>query len=179
MKISRFIPLVLVLLAGAIIAFAMRVDNTTTASPLQGSPVPEFSLTALDNEQYTLTEASLTGQVRLLNVWASWCGICKSEHPFLLELAQKDKMSVIGLNYRDDRQAALNELLQSGNPYQSVIFDPKGSLAIDLGVYGTPESYLVDRNGVIRHRYVGALNRKIWEQEFVPVLRQLEEGKNG
>ncbi|OLQ77627.1 thiol:disulfide interchange protein [Photobacterium proteolyticum] len=179
MKISRFIPLLLVLLGGAIIAFAMRVDNTTTASPLQGRSMPEFSLSSLDNEQFTLTQASLTGQVRLLNVWASWCGICKSEHPFLLELAQKDKMSVIGLNYRDDRHAALKELSLSGNPYQAVIFDPKGSLAIDLGVYGTPESYLVDRYGVIRHRYVGALNRKIWEQEFVPVLKQIEEGKNG
>jgi len=173
MKITRLIPLVFVLLAGTIIVLAMRAESTAVTSPLLGQPIPEFSLAALDNEQLTVTEASLTGQVQLLNVWASWCGICKSEHPFLMDLAQQDKVRVVGLNYRDDRQAALRELQKSGNPYQAVIFDPKGSLAIDLGVYGTPESYLVDQNGVIRHRYVGALTRQIWEREFAPILKQL------
>ncbi|MGF1714434.1 DsbE family thiol:disulfide interchange protein [Photobacterium chitinilyticum] len=173
MKITRFLPLVFVLLAGSIIVLAMRAESTAVISPLQGQSIPEFSLASLENEQLTMTETSLTGEIQLLNVWASWCGVCKSEHPLLMDLAQQDKVRVIGLNYRDDRLAALKELQQSGNPYQAVIFDPKGSLAIDLGVYGTPESYLIDQHGVIRHRYVGALTRQIWEREFAPILKQL------
>lgn len=173
MKISRFLPLVFVLLAGSVIIMAMQAQSTVVTSPLQGRAVPEFNLGSLEQDQLTLTEASLTGQVQLLNVWASWCGICKSEHPFLMDLAKQGQVKIIGLNYRDERQAALEELARAGNPYRAVIFDPKGSLAIDLGVYGTPESYLVDQHGVIRHRYVGALSPKIWEQEFAPVIKQL------
>lgn len=173
MKITRFLPLIFVLFVGSIIVMAMGTRSAAVTSPLQGRPIPEFNLASLEQGELTLTEASLTGQVQLLNVWASWCGICKSEHSFLMDLAKQNQIKVIGLNYRDDRQSALNELAASGNPYRVVIFDPKGSLAIDLGVYGTPESYLVDQNGVIRHRYVGALTPEIWQQEFVPVLNQL------
>ncbi|MCW8331202.1 DsbE family thiol:disulfide interchange protein [Photobacterium sp. SDRW27] len=173
MKLTRFLPLFFVLLLGGIIVMAMGEQNNSTVSPLQERSVPEFSLASLQQESLTLTEVSLTGQLQLLNVWASWCGICKSEHAFLMELAKQDQVKIVGLNYRDDRQSALNELAASGNPYQKVIFDPKGSLALDLGVYGTPESYLIDQNGVIRQRYVGTLTPQIWQQEFVPVINQL------
>lgn len=173
MKIIRLLPLLLVLIVGSVIVMAMGARSVAVTSPLQGRVIPAFTLASLQHEKDTLTEASLAGKLNLLNVWASWCGICKSEHRFLMELAREEQVQIVGLNYRDNRQAALKELEVSGNPYSKVIFDPKGSLAIDLGVYGTPESYLVDQQGVIRHRYVGALTSEVWQQEFVPVIKQL------
>ncbi|MGF1736909.1 redoxin family protein, partial [Photobacterium satsumensis] len=92
-----------------------------------------------------------------------------------MQLAQQSEMSIVGLNYRDNRQSAMRELAQSGNPYQAVLYDPKGSLALDLGVYGTPESYLIDSHGMIRYRYLGALDEDVWKREFVPVIEFLQQ----
>jgi len=173
MKMMRFLPLAMVLAAGCLLVLGMESKNASVASPLEGQPVPEFALPSLQHEQSTITQASLTGEVQLLNVWASWCGICKSEHEYLKQLVSQQAIAIVGLNYRDDRQAALGVLKQSGNPYRQVIYDPQGALALDLGVYGTPETYLIDKNGVIRHRYVGALTPTIWQQQFAPRIEQL------
>jgi len=175
MKKTRFIPLVLASLAGILLVIGMNSKSAPTVSPLADRPVPDFALPSLQQELDSITQASLKGDVQLLNVWASWCSICKSEHAYLQQLATEQSLSIIGLNYRDERKAALNELAQTGNPYKKVIYDPKGSLALDLGVYGTPETYLIDENGIIRHRYVGALTPTIWDQQFAPLVAQLKE----
>lgn len=179
-KISRYLPLGTVVIILAIISLSMVFTQEGHAPKLESKPLPAFSLQRLDNVG-TADESLFTGKLQLLNVWASWCAVCKSEHAFLLQLAQQQDMSIIGLNYRDNRQAAIRELNQSGNPYKAVLYDPKGAFALDLGVYGTPESYLVDSTGTIRYRYLGALDEKIWQQEFVPVIEMLqqEEQTNG
>ena len=179
-KTSRYLPLGVVVVILAIISLSMVFTQDGHAPKLESKPLPAFSLQRLDTTG-TADETLFTGKLQLLNVWASWCAVCKSEHAFLLQLAQQQGLSIVGLNYRDNRQAAMRELNQSGNPYNAVLFDPKGSLALDLGVYGTPESYLIDSTGTIRYRYLGALDEQVWQQEFAPVIELLkqEERANG
>ncbi|MGF1691735.1 DsbE family thiol:disulfide interchange protein [Photobacterium kagoshimensis] len=173
----RFLPLLGVVLAGIVLVYALEKPVSVEISPLAGQPVPTFSLiNLLERESSegtfsvpTVDESLLKGKVQLLNVWASWCGICKEEHGFLLEL-QKQGVALVGLNYRDKRTSALATLAEYGNPYDTVIYDPQGKLALDLGVYGTPETMLIDSKGIVRQRYVGALDDTIWQQQFVPVI---------
>ncbi|MGR5143246.1 DsbE family thiol:disulfide interchange protein [Photobacterium sp. DNB23_23_1] len=172
--ISRYLPLVVVVVMLVIISLAMTFSQEGHAPKLEEKPMPAFSLQQLDSS-VAADETLFIGKLQLLNVWASWCAVCKSEHGFLMKLAQQDEMSIVGLNYRDNRQSALRELTQSGNPYQAVLYDPKGSLALDLGVYGTPESYLIDSRGMIRYRYLGALDEGVWLREFVPVIELLQQ----
>ncbi len=168
------IPSVIVIaLVGFMFAGLSSKDNGAVQSPLAGKPVPAFSLTSVWSDTQPLDTSIFNGEVTLLNVWASWCGICKSEHPFLLKLAQQSGLRIIGLNYRDDRQRAIDVLTNTGNPYQEVIFDPKGKLALDLGVIGTPETYLVDQNGTIIISYTGALNEAVWAENFAPRVNQI------
>ncbi|MGR5062378.1 DsbE family thiol:disulfide interchange protein [Photobacterium sp. DNB22_13_2] len=173
-KNSRYLPLGVVVVILVIISLSMMFTQEGHTPNLENKPLPAFSLQRLDTAG-TADETLLTGKLQLLNVWASWCAVCKSEHAFLLQLAQQQNMSIIGLNYRDNRQSAMRELAHSGNPYQAVLFDPHGSLALDLGVYGTPESYLIDSNGMIRFRYLGVLDEDVWRQKFVPVIELLQQ----
>ena len=171
---TRLVPLLLTGVTLSIIALAMLNRDNDDQRRLESKPLPAFHLEALDGN--TMVDASrFKGKLTLLNVWASWCGVCMSEHPFLMDLAQSEAITVVGVNYRDERLAAKQTLAQWGNPYQAVIFDQKGSLALDLGVYGTPESYLIDAQGVIRYRYRGALNEKVWQQQFEPVIQMLTQ----
>ncbi|MGF1736912.1 DsbE family thiol:disulfide interchange protein [Photobacterium satsumensis] len=171
---SRYLPLVVVVVMLVIISLAMKFSQEGHAPQLEEKPMPAFSLQQFGSS-VAADETLFTGKLQLLNVWASWCAICKSEHGFLMQLAQQGEMSIVGLNYRDNRQSAMRELAQSGNPYQAVLYDPKGSLALDLGVYGTPESYLIDSYGMIRYRYLGALDEDVWKREFVPVIEFLQQ----
>ncbi|KDN30256.1 thiol:disulfide interchange protein DsbE [Vibrio fortis] len=141
---------------------------------------PEFSLASLSmpvgsavggNAPVTLTREDVTAHpYQLVNVWASWCGICKQEHPVLLKLADSD-VPIIGLNYRDTAAAAIKELQTSGNPYHQVISDPNGQLALDLGVIGTPETYLVDQQGRVVKKLVGAMTQEVWQEEFADYFK--------
>ncbi|WEM41221.1 DsbE family thiol:disulfide interchange protein [Photobacterium sp. DA100] len=177
---SRYLPLAVVVAILAVISLAVMLTQDGQTSKLEEKPVPAFSLPRLDKPGVA-DQTLLAGQLHLLNVWASWCAVCKSEHQFLMQLAQQGDVAIVGLNYRDNRQSAMRELTQSGNPYQAVLYDPKGALALDLGVYGTPESYLIDNHGMIRYRYLGPLDEAIWQREFVPVIERLqqEEVTNG
>lgn len=188
MKIVRFLPLLGVVIASIILVYALEKPTSVEISPLAGQSVPAFSLINLQERESseggfsvpTVDESLLQGKVQLLNVWASWCGVCKKEHDFLLAL-QQDGVPIVGLNYRDKRSSAVATLREEGNPYRAVIYDPLGELALDLGVYGTPETMLIDPEGIIRQRYVGALDEAIWQQQFVPVLEAIEAkllGKN-
>ncbi|MGF1727008.1 DsbE family thiol:disulfide interchange protein [Photobacterium nomapromontoriensis] len=176
---QRLLPLLITSVLLGMIALAMLKHNAGSGSgsgvpTLANKPMPEFRLDQLDGQEVA-DQSLFMGDLTLLNVWASWCGICKSEHGLLMSLAEQNAIRLVGLNYRDDRLAAKQELQRSGNPYQTVLYDPKGILAIDLGVYGTPESYLVDGNGMIRYRYVGALDEQVWQQAFLPVLQRLKQ----
>lgn len=160
-------------MAGGLVAGLSSKNSGVPPSPRVGKPVPSFDLPSLTERDVRFNQELFHGEVSLLNVWASWCGICKKEHPYLTQLSKNQELNVIGLNYRDDKYAALDVLDQTGNPYKGVIYDPRGELALDLGVYGTPETYLIDHNGTILFRYIGALNDAVWQKHFEPLVSKL------
>ena len=140
-------------------------------SVLIDKPMPAFSMSTIDGE--TVTNADLPDRIHLVNVWGSYCLPCLVEHPTLMRLAEQGEIPVVGINYKDRDELALDWLATNGNPYQFSIYDAAGRLGIDLGVYGAPETYLVDASGVIRYRHVAVLDETVWEQDFVPVIAGL------
>lgn len=167
-RIWLFLPLVLALALGVVLVFGLGQDPSKLDSALEGRSVPAFDLPLLHEPDRDVGPAVLRGRVVLLNVWATWCAACRVEHPHLNDLARSG-IPIIGLNYKDEREAALQWLSQRGDPYESVIYDPQGELGFDLGVYGAPETYLIDAEGVIRHRHVGVVDDRVWESDFKPL----------
>lgn len=144
-------------------------DPRNLESALTGKPVPAFRLESLENPEQHYEAAMLTqGKPVLLNVWATWCPTCRAEHQYLNLLAARG-IRVVGLNYKDERQKAIDWLRELGNPYALSLFDGDGMLGLDLGVYGAPETFLIDGQGVIRYRHAGDLNARIWESELKPL----------
>ncbi len=150
-------------------------EHNVHPSAMLNDPFPEFSsMSLLDDEP--ITREDLIGTFRLVNVWASWCTACIEEHDLLLELARSGTISIIGINYRDQAEEAKTWLYERGNPYETVVVDAKGEICVDLGVYGAPESFLVDPEGIIRAKQVGVLTRTAWMEEFQPWLEaQVEQ----
>ena len=156
--------------------FGLGRDKETLPSPLIGKPAPIFELTRLDDPAKTFSNRELAGKPYVLNVWGSWWVGCRKEHGALLEIARRGEVPIVGLNYNDERQAALNWLEQLGNPYAVNAFDGDGRVGIDWGVYGAPETFLVDANGKVMKKHVAPITVQIWEQEFVPLLSQAKAG---
>ena len=167
------IPIGVFILLVAVLATGMRLDPRYVPSPLVGKPLPEFSLQTLSNSDATISSNYFTDRPRLLNVWASWCVACRVEHPLLLDLAKSGRIDIIGLNYKDARTDALAWLQRHGDPYAQIVYDIDGSLGIDLGVYGVPETFVIDRKGIIRHKQVGPLTREELDQVVLPMLNEL------
>lgn len=142
-------------------------------SALVDEPLPAFQLATLDDPERIVTQEDFKGQIALLNVWATWCTPCQLEHPVLVDLA-KQGVPIFGINYKDLPGKALEWLDHLGNPYRLNVVDDSGRFGIDLGVYGLPETYLLDRHGVIRFRHAGVLDEQVWEQEFVPRIEAIE-----
>jgi cytochrome c biogenesis protein CcmG/thiol:disulfide interchange protein DsbE len=149
-------------------------DPNLLPSSLLNQPVPSFSASSLKNRDENITTNDLKGKITLLNVWATWCGMCRIEHPILIDLARNYPIQVYGLNYKDQATAATKFLNEQGNPYQKIIFDPQGKIAMQFGVYGTPETYLIDSKGIIRYRYVGPMTLEIVEKDLLPRIKQME-----
>jgi cytochrome c biogenesis protein CcmG/thiol:disulfide interchange protein DsbE len=141
-------------------------------SSLLDKPFPDFELPSLHSQE-TVLLSDLLGEPRLFNVWASWCIACRIEHDLLRRIAERGDVSVIGINYKDQRLDALSWLFDLGDPYSLSILDSNGDLGVNLGVYGAPESFLMDATGVIRYKHVGPLTDQIWESEVLPILREL------
>jgi cytochrome c biogenesis protein CcmG/thiol:disulfide interchange protein DsbE len=170
---TRFIiPLIaFAVLAGVLFVAVKRApDRHFIASVLIGKPAPEFKLPSLTSPGANVTSKSLEGKPYLLNVWGTWCAMCRVEHPALLQIQQLGTLPIIGLNWRDDDAQAIDWLAQLGNPYSQVAVDKQGRLAIDLGVYGAPETFLIDAKGIIVHKHVGPLDMEIWKRDFEPKL---------
>jgi len=165
-------PLIMALGLGLILFTAIGKDPTKLETARLNDPVPTFDLPSLADETRRFSEQDLKGEVSLLNVWATWCPSCRAEHGYLEALARKG-VRIIGLNYKDERAEALKWLDVLGNPYQFNIYDPRGKLGFDLGVYGAPETYVVDSQGVVRYRHVGVVNEKIWHGTLEPLMKQL------
>ena len=170
----RLIPFAVFTLLVLFFWRGLSLDPQQLPSVQIGKPLPLFRLPTLGNKQVELTSADLKGQVFLLNVWASWCYACTIEQLFLLQLKQ-DGVTIFGLNYKDKTDDASKWLTEWGNPYKLVGEDVAGKVAIDLGVYGAPETFLVDKAGIIRYRHVGVLNADVWQQYFLPLIKQLEQ----
>lgn len=168
------IPFILFLVIAAVLLWqlarnAQGDDPHTLESALTGKPLPVFKLTSLDDATREYTATDLTqGKPVLLNVWATWCPTCRAEHQYLNTLAAQG-VRVVGMNYKDDRQKAISWLRELGNPYAISLFDGDGMLGLDLGVYGAPETFLIDGKGIIRYRHAGDLNARVWEQEIQPL----------
>ena len=133
---------------------------------------PEFSIASLSDDSEILTKDDISQLPALINVWATWCIACRVEHPFLMELKQESILTIYGLNYKDNRNKAIDLLKREGNPFELSIYDFDGRLAIDLGVYGAPETFFIDKNGLIRERHVGVIDKKVWEDKFAKYLNE-------
>ncbi|MDR0807254.1 MAG: DsbE family thiol:disulfide interchange protein [Enterobacteriaceae bacterium] len=177
-RVKLFIPLFLVLLLGIALYLGLRQDPRQLGLTQQDKPMPEFIAEDLLLRDTAFSQQDFKGHITVLNVWASWCPSCKSEFPFLQQLNTRADFKLYGLNYRDGRRAAQNVLNELGNPFFRSIYDPDGKLALELGVYGTPETYLIDAHGIIRYRYSGELNQTIWQREFQPKIKALAEQGN-
>lgn len=171
----RFIvPLAIFVVLVVVLAIGLRLDPRYVPSPLIDKPAPEFKLTELADPARPIARGDLLGRPLLLNVWASWCSACRIEHPLLVDLAQREGVEIIGLNYKDTREAAAAWLKSHGDPYRRSIFDPDGKLGLDLGVYGVPETFVLDAAGVIRFKQVGPLTPEAWERDVKPLLAKLQ-----
>jgi cytochrome c biogenesis protein CcmG, thiol:disulfide interchange protein DsbE len=176
MKYLRFmIPLGIFLGLVWFLAAGLRLDPREVPSPLINKPAPAFALTRLDQPEQTVRRDDLLGQVWLLNVFASWCVACREEHPLLVEFARRGVLPIYGLDYKDQRSAGMKWLSAMGNPYQASLFDPEGRVGIDFGVYGVPESFLIDAKGVIRYKQIGPFTPDAIENKLLPLVRQLQK----
>jgi cytochrome c biogenesis protein CcmG/thiol:disulfide interchange protein DsbE len=167
------IPLGLFFTLVAFLAAGLKLDPREVPSPLIDKPAPDFALTQLDAPQQTIRRADLLGKVWMLNVWASWCEACRDEHPHLVEFAKMKAVPIYGLDYKDQRAPAQQWLAERGNPYDASLFDANGRVGIDFGVYGVPETFVIDKQGVIRFKQIGALTPEILADKVLPLLRTL------
>lgn len=174
-RVFLFVPVILAVVLGVFLFAGIGKDPNTLESALIGKPVPAFQLTDLHDEGRELTADVFKGQMSLLNVWGTWCPACRDEHDDLVWLAKEKGVRIVGLNYKDNRDDALLWLDRLGDPYQVSIYDPRGRLGFDLGVYGAPETYVIDAKGIVRYRHVGVVNEKVWEEEIRPVMNRYRE----
>ena len=174
-RLKLFIPLTIFLALCALLYKGLFMDNKSELpSALLEKKLPEFSLPTVLEPEKVISREEITGRVMLLNVWATWCVACKVEHPYLMELARQGVL-IYGVNWKDDQKDARQWLDRLENPYQYSVDDADGRLAIDLGVYGAPETFLVDKAGVIRYRHVGVVDRKVWEKDLQPRYAALQK----
>jgi cytochrome c biogenesis protein CcmG/thiol:disulfide interchange protein DsbE len=157
----------------AFLAAGLKLDPKEVPSPLIGKAAPTFSLTRLDNSTQLIRRDDLLGKVWMLNVWASWCVACREEHPLLVEFSKQKLLPVYGLNYKDGRPEGLQWLTRFGNPYDASLFDSDGRVGIDWGVYGVPETFIVDQSGVIRFKHIGPLSAEVIRTQIAPLVRKL------
>lgn len=170
----RFIiPLALFIMLVGLLALGLKLDPREVPSPLIGKPAPAFALTRLDDVSRTIRREDMLGKVWMLNVWASWCAACRDEHPNLLAFARRKRMPMLGLNYKDTRNEGLSWLLRFGNPYDASLFDADGRIGIEFGVYGVPETFIIDQQGVIRFKQIGAVTQHVIEERILPLLKEL------
>jgi cytochrome c biogenesis protein CcmG/thiol:disulfide interchange protein DsbE len=174
-KLRFFLPIIVfVVLAGFLFA-GLSLNPREVPSPLVGKPAPQFTLAQLEQADKTFGPKDMQGQVWLLNVWASWCVACRQEHPLLVELAKKKAVPIIGFNYKDKPDAAKGWLAQWGDPYDLSVKDLDGRIGIDYGVYGVPETFLIDKAGVIRFKQIGPITEEVWTRKMAPMIEKLRQ----
>ncbi|MFB9147771.1 DsbE family thiol:disulfide interchange protein [Halomonas alkalicola] len=176
MKLKLLIPLVAVMALLGLLLLGLGLNSRDLPSPLVGKPAPAFTLEALEDPEVLLTEQDFIGEVALVNVWATWCSTCRAEKPLLMELA-RGGIPIHAFNYRDERDAALRYLEMTDSPYRTIAYDPAGDAGIDWGVYATPETYVLDAEGIIRYKRIGPLSRQLLLDEVLPLIEKLRAEK--
>jgi len=172
------VPFGIFLVLVAFLGIGLGLNPREVPSPLIDKPAPAFQVPTVADPGQRISLQDLKGEgVALFNVWASWCVSCRQEHPFLVALSRQNVVPIYGLNYKDERGAALQWLSGLGNPYKASAFDADGRVGLDWGVYGVPETFLVDGNGIIRYKHTGPLTPEAWENEVLPRVRRLQAGK--
>jgi cytochrome c biogenesis protein CcmG/thiol:disulfide interchange protein DsbE len=172
LKLKFIVPLLLFAALGAFLFVGLYRDPSYVPSPLIGRPAPEFTLPSLQDPNYPVSSKELLGQPWVLNVWGTWCGGCRTEHDTLLAIARTRAVPIVGLNWKDDNGAAQQWLSQLGNPYSVVAEDREGRTAIDWGVYGAPETFLIGPDGVVLYKHIAPMTMEVWNQEFLPRIEQ-------
>ena len=174
MKSLKFlIPLALFAVLALFLGAGLNLNPREVPSPLIGKPAPEFKLPQLHDASATVSRQDLMGQVWILNVWASWCVACRVEHPLLVEFAKMGVVPMYGLNYKDKRADAIGWLNKFGNPYTRSLSDTEGLVGIDFGVYGVPETFVIDKEGVIRFKQIGPVTPEVLRDDIIPLVRKL------
>ena len=172
----RFVlPLAIFIVLAGFLFVGLGLNPREVPSPFIGKPAPSFQLTQLARPEQTFSPKQMQGEVWLLNVWASWCVACRIEHPLLVDLAKKNVIPIVGLNYKDKRDAALGWLGQFGDPYKLSVADTDGRVGIDYGVYGVPETFVIDKAGVIRFKQIGPITEDAWRDKILPLVQQLRQ----
>lgn len=167
-----WLPLIVFVVLVAFLGVGLTLNPREVPSPLIGKKAPEFTLSRVANASETLSSADLGEKVWLLNVWASWCSACRHEHQVLTDLARSGAVPVYGLNHKDERDNALRWLERFGNPYAESFYDPDGRVGIDFGVYGVPETFLIDRDGTILYKHAGPVTPKLLDETILPLVRR-------
>ena len=166
------IPIAVFAMIGVLLWKGLSLDPRRIPSPLIGKALPDFSLARVHQPKKMVSVKDLYGRVYLLNVWASWCVACRQEHPLLMEMQRSKLVPIIGLNYKDKQKDARGFLKKLGDPYEMSLADLNGRIGIDLGVYGVPETFVIDKQGVIRHKHIGPITEKALMEEIMPAVRQ-------
>jgi cytochrome c biogenesis protein CcmG/thiol:disulfide interchange protein DsbE len=175
MKFLKFaIPLVIFALLVGFFAIGLTRDPREVPSPLIGKPAPQFKLTRLEAPERTFSPEEMRGKVWLLNVWASWCVSCRVEHPVLVDMSRRKLVPIIGLDYKDQRADGMKWLATHGDPYLLSAYDDEGKVGIDFGVYGVPETFVIDKEGVIRYKQIGPITPEALDRKIMPLVRKLE-----
>jgi cytochrome c biogenesis protein CcmG, thiol:disulfide interchange protein DsbE len=169
------LPLLLFVVLVGFLLVGLRRDPHEVPSPLINKSAPDFQLPQLQQATATFSAKEMRGKVWLLNFWGTWCIACREEHPLLVQYAKTGLVPIYGVDYKDERAAALQWLDEFGNPYTLTAFDVDGRISIDYGVYGAPESYLIDRNGVIRFKQIGPITEDVWQNKILPLAKELNK----
>jgi len=173
-KYLKFLlPMGIFLVLVVFLGIGLRLDPKEVPSPLIGKPAPAFALARLDKPEQKISRDDLLGKVWMLNVWASWCVACRQEHPLLVEFAKANILPIYGLNYKDKPDAGRKWLADFGNPYTASLSDLDGRVGIDFGVYGVPETFIIDRQGMVRFKHIGPVTPEVLRTQIEPLVRKL------
>lgn len=173
------VPLIVFVAMVVFFSYGLQRNPHHVPSPFINEPAPELGLPLLKAPNKTLYIEELRGEPALVNVWASWCIACRAEHDVLLRLARETDLTIVGLNYKDERAAALRWLANRGNPYTLIAVDANGQVGIEWGVYGVPESYLIDAQGIIRYKQIGPLTWNVVQEQILPLIRSFNKAQRG
>jgi len=169
---KKLIPLILFIVIAVFLYFSLNPTSSKLPSPLLGKMFPIIEAKDFYSDESILLTNLFSEKMSLVNVWASWCVTCREEHQMMMKIANYNDLQLIGINYKDTRTDGERYLEVMGNPFDIIVFDPNGKIGLDLGVYATPETFLVNKNGVILYKHIGAIDSKVWEEEFIPHIKK-------